>query len=249
MPYVLSAINNTKNPSTGFSPNHIFYGRPIIRPINILSRCHEALPGVKDYFQQQMDFTKLGQDYARAAMVAFSSRHFKHLSRTVDPRLVVGSKVMLDATNIIMPGQKNRPSKKLLSKRLGPLTIIKKLSDVSFRVNMPRPWRTHCDFHAKNLTHVPEHYFKVRASPEPDYKNGDANYEVERLDARRRHYRKLQYFVVYKNFPIDEGQWRSAEELQSTCPKMVDAYELAHPQPLSIADQDPVTSWRSGGGC
>ena len=237
LPYVTSAINNTKNPSTGISPNHMFYGRPIIRPINILSRCHEALPDVQEYFARQLDFTKLGQDYARTAMVAFSSRHFRHLSRTVDPRLVVGSKVMLDATNMIMPGHKKRPSKKLLGKRLGPLTIIKKLSDVSFRVNMPRPWRTHCDFHAKNLTHVPEHYFQVRANPEPDYKNGDANYEVERLDARRLYYRKLQYFVIYKNYPVDEGQWRPVKELMESCPKLVKLYDQQHPRPLALTDR------------
>jgi hypothetical protein len=228
LPYVLSAINNSVNPGTLLSPNNIFYGRPIMRPINLLHRAHEALPDVRAYFEHQADLVKLGQDYARTALVAFTSRHFKGLTRTVDSRLKVGSKVMVDATNMIMPGHKERPSHKLLSRRLGPLTIIKKMSNVSFRLNMPRPWRTHCDFHAKNLTHVPEHDFAVRAGPEPDYTSGEANYTVERLDARRYHYRKLQYFVVYRGYPVDEGQWRSATELASTCPALVKAYDKVH---------------------
>ena len=124
LPFVLSAINNAVNPGTLLSPNHIFYGRAIIRPINILQRTHEALPDVRAYFEKQQDLIKLGQDYARHAMVAFTSRHFKGLTRTVDPRLVVGSKVMVDATNMIMPGHKHRPSKKLLSRRLGPCCVI-----------------------------------------------------------------------------------------------------------------------------
>ena len=50
LPYVLSAVNNTTNPGTKLSPNEIFYGRHIMRPINLLSRCHDALPDIKDYF-------------------------------------------------------------------------------------------------------------------------------------------------------------------------------------------------------
>ena len=231
LPYVLSAVNNSINPSTKLSPNQIFYGRSIMRPVNILSRVQDALPEVKDYFTRVHDYTLLGQDYARTAMIAFSSRHFKDLARTVDPRLTVGSKVMIDASNMIMPGHRDRPSKKLLAKRLGPRTIIKKLSDVSFRVDMPRPWRVHCDFHAKNLTHLPENEFKIRSAPEPDYHDGEERYIVQRLDARRRHYKKLQYFVVYKGYPTDDGQWRPRAELLETCPKMVKMYDLAHPSP------------------
>ena len=243
LPYVLSAINNSVNPGTLLSPNNIFYGRPIMRPINLLQRAHEALPDVRAYFEHQQDLIKLGQDYARTAMVAFTSRHFKGLSRTVDSRLQVGTKVMVDATNMIMPGHKDRPSKKLLSRRLGPLTIIKKMSDVSFRLNMPRPWRTHCDFHAKNLTHIPDHEFEIRSGPEPDYVNGDENYTVERIDARRYHYRKLQYFVVYHGYPVDEGQWRPATELLQTCADKVRAYDSKHgPAPLvKTLHADPIS--------
>ena len=230
LPYVLSSINNSVDYGKKLSSNEIYYGRSIMRPINMLSRSSEVLPEVGDYFARLADYTALGQDYARVALTAFSSRHFKHKYRAVDPRLVVGSKVMIDATNLIMPGHRNRPSKKLLAKRLGPRTIIKKISDVSFRVDMPRPWRAHCDFHAKNLTHLPDEYFQGRIQPEPDYlPNQEPVYEVQRLDARRHHYRKLQYFVVYKEYPVDEGQWRPLRELMDTCPKLVKAYDMAHP--------------------
>ena len=242
LPYVLSAVNNTTNPGTKLSPNEIFYGRHIMRPINLLSRCHDALPDIKDYFTRIHDYTLLGQDYARAAMIAFSSRHFNGLTRTVDKRLQVGTKVMIDASNLIMPGHHKRPSKKLMAKRLGPRTILKKLSDVSFRVDMPRPWKVHCDFHAKNLTHLPENEFNIRLGPEPDYIDGDdKHYIVSRLDARRTHYRKLQYFVVYKGYPVDDGQWRPLAELMATCPKMVRAYDLAHP----LSDYPLVSTARS----
>jgi hypothetical protein len=89
----------------------------------------------------------------------------------------------------------------------------------------------HCDFHAKNLTHLPENEFKIRSAPEPDYHDGEERYIVQRLDARRRHYKKLQYFVVYKGYPTDDGQWRPRAELLETCPKMVKMYDLAHPSP------------------
>ena len=229
LPYVTSSINNAVNPHTNLSPNQIFYGRAILRPVNLLSRSLDAIPSVKDYFQRVSDLSRLGQDYARTALVDFSSRHFKNLHRVVDPRLVVGSKVMIDASNLIIPGHHERPSKKLMAKRVGPRTIIKKLSDISFRVDMPRPWRAHCDFHAKNLTHLPGEYFPARLAPEPDFVDKDHEYIVDRLDARRTHYRKLQYFVVYKGYPVDDGQWRPLQELKDTCPDLVRDYDLKHP--------------------
>ena len=104
LPYVTSSINNSINPVTNLSPNAIFYGRSILRPLNLLSRSLDAIPSVKEYFQKVDDYTRLGQDYARTALIDFSSRHFKNVYRVVDPRLIVGSKVMIDASNLIIPG-------------------------------------------------------------------------------------------------------------------------------------------------
>ena len=221
LPYVASAINNTVNPSTKLSPNEIYYGRPILRPIHALTRLHEALPDVKDYIQRLDDYKKIAQDYIRMSLIAFSSRHFKGLARSVDPRLVVGSKVMVDSTNLILPGHRQRPSKKFLSQRIGPRMIIKKISDVSYRLEMPRPWRGFCDFHASNLTHVPDDTFTVRAKPEPELIDNESQWVVKTLAAHRTFYRKHQYFVVYKGYTVDEGQWRYRTDLQSTCPALV----------------------------
>ena len=159
--------------------------------------------------------------YIRMSLVAFSSRHFKGLSRSVDPRLVVGSKVMVDSTNLILPGHRSRPSKKFLSQRIGPRLIIKKISDVSYRLDMPRPWRGFCDFHASNLTHVPDDEFEIRSKPEPEIIDDEARYVVKTLAAHRTFYRKHQYFVVYKGYTVDEGQWRYRSDLMNTCPKLV----------------------------
>jgi hypothetical protein len=60
---------------------------------------------------------------------------------------------------------------------------------------------------------------------------------VERLDARRLYYRKLQYFVIYKNYPVDEGQWRPVKELMESCPKLVKLYDQQHPRPLALTDR------------
>ena len=155
------------------------------------------------------------------SLIAFSSRHFKGLARSVDPRLVVGSKVMVDSTNLILPGHRQRPSKKFLSQRIGPRMIIKKISDVSYRLEMPRPWRGFCDFHASSLTHVPDDTFAVRAKPEPELVDNESQWVVKTLAAHRTFYRKHQYVVVYKGYTVDEGQWRYRTDLQSTCPALV----------------------------
>ena len=235
LPYVASAINNTVNPATKLSPNEIYYGRPILRPLHALTRLHEALPDVKDYIERLDDYKKIAQDYIRMSLVAFSSRHFKGLSRSVDPRLVVGSKVMVDSTNLILPGHRSRPSKKFLSQRIGPRQIIKKISDVSYRLEMPRAWKGFCDFHASNLTHVPDDDFAVRSKPEPELIDDEKHYIVKTLAAHRTYYRKHQYFVVYKGFSVDEGQWRFRTDLLETCPKLVKVADTKYGIKGSIA--------------
>ena len=87
--------------------------------------------------------------------------------------------------------------------------------------------------HSENLTYLPENEFKIRSAPEPDYHDGEERYIVQRLDARRRHYKKLQYFVVYKGYPTDDGQWRPRAELLETCPDSQDGQDVRPRSPFA----------------
>jgi hypothetical protein len=92
-----------------------------------------------------------------------------------------GDQVWLEATHLRFPHQKT----KLLPKRYGPFKIIKEISPVAFRLELPASWNIHNVFHAsllspyvETITHGPNFSW-----PPPDLIDGEEEYEVEQLVA------------------------------------------------------------------
>ena len=59
-----------------------------------------------------------------------------------------GEKVWLDAKNL----HTTHPTHKLRAKRYGPFQIAKKLSDITYQVNLPPSWKIHNIFHTSYVT-------------------------------------------------------------------------------------------------
>ena len=56
----------------------------------------------------------------------------------------------------------------------------------------------------------------------PDHEtDGTEFYEVEKLAARTTKYRKVVYFVQYKGYPVEDGEWMSRKVLMQDCPQLV----------------------------
>ena len=244
LPNIQSSINNSVHPTMEFSPNEIFYGRTVTRPVNLLSRVVGAPPTMASYVQELEDRSTLAQDYLRLAAVNFTRQHYSKLkNKTVDVRLQEGSYVMLDAKNLYLPGHRQRPSSKLTSRRLGPFKIVKKVSDVSYDLLMPSPWKGHCRFHVRNLTFVPPDQSSIRSPPEAEDIDDEEEYVVERLDAHRRFYHRDQYFVIYKGYTVDEGMWQDRDNLLETCPLLVKQANIKYGfAPLLPPTETPTTS-------
>ena len=229
LPNIQSSINNSVHPTMEFSPNEIFYGRTVTRPVNLLSRVIGAPPTMANYVQELEDRSSLAQDYLRLAAVNFTRQHYSKLkNKTIDDRLQEGAFVMIDATNLYLPGHRTRASSKLTSRRLGPFQIKKRVSEVSYDIMMPSPWKGHCRFHVRNLTYVPPNQSSLRAPPEAEDIDDEDEYVVERLDAHRRFYHRDQYFVVYKGYTIDEDMWQDRDNLLETCPLLVKQADLKY---------------------
>ena len=65
-----------------------------------------------------------------------------------NPGFKVGDSVWLEATNLSM----DEPSPKLVSKRHSPFKIKDKLSDLTYRLELPAHWRIHNVFHVNILS-------------------------------------------------------------------------------------------------
>ena len=56
-------------------------------------------------------------------------------------------------------------------------------------------------------------------------------YIVSHLAARKKHYRKWYYFVVYEGYDIAEGEWILRSDLEIDCPELVVKFDLIDPLP------------------
>ena len=90
-----------------------------------------------------------------------------------------GDQVWLEATHLKFPNQ----GTKLNPKHYGPFKILKEISPVAFKLDLPISWTIHPVFHASLLTP----YIKTPAHspnyshPPPDLINDEEQYEVEQI--------------------------------------------------------------------
>ncbi|CAG8598176.1 9802_t:CDS:1, partial [Scutellospora calospora] len=58
---------------------------------------------------------------------------------------------MLNIANLNPQESKKRPSKKLISKFMGPFKIVQKISTVAYQLELPKTMRIHPVFHISSL--------------------------------------------------------------------------------------------------
>lgn len=148
----------------------------------------------------------------------------------LQPSFAVGDKVLLRHDNI----STTAPTKKLEAKFLGPFPIIAKLSDLVYRLQLPKTLRIHNVFHVSLLERYrPDTISGRRQRPPPPIvtPEGDMEWEVNRiLDSRRiGRWRKLQYLVAWEGYGPEENSWEPAANLHNA-PNVVADFHKRHPQ-------------------
>src|SRR5580692_10096902 len=129
--------------------------------------------------------------------------------------LETGQEAWLDARNI----KTKAPSKKMEQKRLGPFTITKKISPVTYQLRLPSHMNIHPMFHIDLLMPYKEtaEYsipFKCLA---PETIDGEEEYEIEEIISERRHGRKRQhqYLVSWKGYPRSDNSWVNETDINT----------------------------------
>ena len=132
---------------------------------------------------QQKEWLERGQLRAQAAL-----RHSQQLlvERTKRKKgewhyhgFKEGDQVWLEGTNLRL----SHPSTKLVPKRYGPFKVLREISPVIYRLELPPHWTLHNVFHASLLTpyrEMPEHRINFHEPPLELIK-GEEEYEVERV--------------------------------------------------------------------
>src|SRR5216683_1178410 len=141
------------------------------------------------------------------------------------PRWTKGQKVWLDAKNLML----SYGTIKLAPRRHGPFEIEKVVSPVVYKLRLPPQWNIHPVFHASLLTPYAEtkEHGENYTRPPPDMIEGEAEYEVEAVQAHRYRRRKLQYLIKWKGYPNSDNTW---EPLDNICaPQLIKKYHATHP--------------------
>ena len=146
----------------------------------------------------------------------------------------VGDKVWLEAKHLALPYQ----TPKLAPKRHGPFTIIKRVSPVTYQLQLPTAWTIHDVFHASLLTPYREtiEHGTNYTRPPPDLIKDAKEYEVEAI-VNHRHFgrkRQLQYLIKWKGYPDADNTWEAADHVHT--PTLVQTYHRRNP--LTPTEQD-----------
>jgi hypothetical protein len=145
----------------------------------------------------------------------------------VQPTFQVGEKVFLRHDNILITA----PSKKLASRFLGPFPIIARLSELVYKLKLPKTLRIHDVFQVALLQRHHEDTIEGRRRQPPPpiiTPDEDVQWEVHAVLDSRLHgrWRKLQYFVSWEGYGPEENSWEPVENLQNAADVVRDFHRL-----------------------
>jgi len=102
----------------------------------------------------------------------------------------------------------------LKPEKLGPYKIIKKVSPVSYKLELFKNTRIHPIIHASEFQIFFEDHFGRKQEPPPFIiVNNEEEYEVEKIFDKRKHYWKIQYLIKWKGYLLSEASWESEANL------------------------------------
>jgi hypothetical protein len=148
--------------------------------------------------------------------------HFTNLKRT-ETTFEVGQKVYLATNNLKMDNQ----APKLAPKFIGPFTIIEKVGEVAYKLELPRTMSIHPVFHVSKLRLYKDQSEKfpsrlpdiTRPLPIVRESNEQMEWEVDRIvDHRYRgkgKSKRLEYLVLWKGYPDYERTWQKEIDLKN----------------------------------
>ena len=139
----------------------------------------------------------------------------------------VNKQVWLKAKHLTLPYQ----TAKLTPKCHSPFRIIKQVSPVAYKLELPSAWTIHPVFHVSLLTpyHKTVEHSANHQHPPPEMIDDQEEYEVEQV-INHQYYgckKALQYLICWKGYSAADDTWEPAEQVFMDA--LVKAYHKKHP--------------------
>ena len=243
LPAIEFAYNNSVNPSTGYTPFYLNYGRHPATPAALSAAQPAVTPSPS--VDQFVDSLRTATQRARRTLLKAQEqqKHQVDKHRRAVP-FQVGDTVLLSTTNLNLRLRGN--ARKLLPRWIGPFVITRQANAVSFELALTPPYtRLHPVFHASLLRpHVPSDaaLFPGRAPithPPPDLAGGDqqtfvAEAVIDKRIRRARNGRNVtEYLVRWAGYTADDDTWEPARHLKPPLAErstwaLVEQFEASH---------------------
>lgn len=210
LPMAEYAHNSWKHEHTKHTPHQLIFG---FNPTASIAIPEDSVPAAQD---RLTELQKARSDAQRSLQ--------KRIRPLNPPRsFVPGNKVWLDARNL----RTRNPSRKLSPKRYGPFEILKQVSPVTYRIQLPPSMKIHNVFHIDLLIPYSETdaYGETFSQPPPELIDGEEEYEVEEIITDRKKRRKKQFLVKWKGYPSSENSWVNEQDLNA--PELLEEYRLS----------------------
>src|SRR5271170_19765 len=179
------------------------------------------VPAASDFLDHWNNMIKIAKDTlleSQDRQTKYVNQHRRHLEFNI------GDKVLLATKNINNPVNKNRPTRKLAPKFIGPYTISKIISTTAYKLDLPEIMRIHPVFHVsllKPYKELPEEFTRPTSPPAifiPE--TNQEEYEVETILDKRTIHKRPQYLIKWKGYPLHDATWEPLENLDNASKKV-----------------------------
>lgn len=227
IPSLQHNMNNAKSSVTGRTPNEMTLGFRPSSVLSVLEVPHNSLT--------YETFRKLYQREAELAMdFAAADSKIRYDARHTPLEFNIGDEVYLRLhKGYNLPG---KPPRKWSQQRVGPLTVIRRVGDLSYELNFPRHWRVHRTVSVAHLCKAPkgsDPYNRRRPQPGRIFVEGDDNewqsYEIEKLLGRRINNQgnrpTIEYLVKWKDYGSQYNEWYPRIILMQNATELINDYD------------------------
>ena len=108
---------------------------------------------------------------------------------------------------------------------IGPFKVVKVISPVAYKLELPPTWRIHPAFHVSNLKwyHCSAEFKRTEKPPPPIMVEGAEEYEAEAILRHTGTKSRRLYLVLWKGYPVTEASWEPESNLQHA-PEILEDY-------------------------
>jgi hypothetical protein len=243
IPYLLFVLNNQEKAALlGKTPMQVELGIRPLTPMDLVSAVTTAkaekvnsiknVGKVSDAENRIAEITAVRESIAEdiATVQADQKKYADDRRRICDQLIKPGAKAYCSMPIKQMLAQGLRPSSKLAHQRFGPFKVLHRVGVNAFELDLGNAAskQTIPVFHVKYLTAAPTGPYKSpKEALQPGPVTGEAGtaeaeYELQRIIDRRMRYKKFEYLVEYKGYPLHRDfEWRPQAELEECAGTML----------------------------